>query len=136
MSTLLTDWRHRFTHKNVWALAAPMILSNLSVPLVTLVDSAVIGHLPHAHQLGAVAVGGSLFTFMVSLMSFLRMGTTGFAAQAAGRRDGDALRQILVPVPKTAPVGGKPLRDQDILDWASQLIHAVLLDDIAAASAT
>ncbi|GAA4876991.1 transcription-repair coupling factor [Serinicoccus chungangensis] len=47
-----------------------------------------------------------------------------------------ALRQILVPVPKTAPVGGKPLRDQDILDWASQLIHAVLLDDIAAASAT
>ena len=96
MSTLLTDWRHRLTHKNVWALAAPMILSNLSVPLVTLVDSAVIGHLPHAHQLGAVAVGGSLFTFMVSLMSFLRMGTTGFAAQAAGRRDGNALRQILV----------------------------------------
>jgi MATE family multidrug resistance protein len=96
MSTLLTDWRHRLTHKHVWALAAPMILSNLSVPLVTLVDSAVIGHLPHAHQLGAVAVGGSLFTFMVSLMSFLRMGTTGFAAQAAGRRDGDALRQILV----------------------------------------
>ncbi|KUG55766.1 transcription-repair coupling factor [Serinicoccus chungangensis] len=46
-----------------------------------------------------------------------------------------ALRQILVPAPKTAAVGGKPLRDQDILDWASQLIHAVLLDDIAAASA-
>ena len=43
--------------KRVWALAAPMILSNLSVPLVALVDSAVIGHLPHAHQLAAVAVG-------------------------------------------------------------------------------
>ncbi|ANS78731.1 Transcription-repair coupling factor [Serinicoccus hydrothermalis] len=42
-----------------------------------------------------------------------------------------ALRQILVPAPKTAPVGGKPLRDQEILDWASQLIHAVLLDDFA-----
>jgi MATE family multidrug resistance protein len=96
MPTLLADWRHRPTHHKVWALAAPMILSNLSVPMVTLVDSAVIGHLPHAHQLGAVAVGGSLFTFMVSLMSFLRMGTTGFAAQAAGRRDGNALRQILV----------------------------------------
>ncbi|WP_296249350.1 MATE family efflux transporter [Pseudomonas sp. UBA4194] len=96
MSTLLTDWRHRPTHQKVWALAAPMILSNLSVPMVTLVDSAVIGHLPHAHQLGAVAVGGSLFTFMVSLMSFLRMGTTGFAAQAAGRRDGSMLRRILV----------------------------------------
>ena len=78
------------------ALAAPMILSNLSVPLVALVDSSVIGHLPHAHQLGAVAVGGSLYTLLVWVMGFLRMGTTGFAAQAAGRQDGGALRQILL----------------------------------------
>jgi MATE family multidrug resistance protein len=55
------------------------------VPLVALVDSAVIGHLPHAHQLGAVAVGGSLYTLLVGLLGFLRMGSTGFAAQAAGR---------------------------------------------------
>ncbi|MCE6981799.1 MATE family efflux transporter, partial [Pseudomonas frederiksbergensis] len=82
-------------HK-VWALAAPMILSNISVPLVALVDSTVIGHLPHAHQLGAVAVGATLFTFMVGLMGFLRMGSTGFAAQAAGRGDGAALRQVLL----------------------------------------
>ncbi|MFW9674416.1 MATE family efflux transporter, partial [Vibrio parahaemolyticus] len=73
-----------------------MILSNLSVPLVALVDSSVIGHLPHAHQLGAVAVGGSLYTLLVWVMGFLRMGTTGFAAQAAGRQDGGALRQILL----------------------------------------
>ncbi|EIK53542.1 DNA-damage-inducible protein F [Stutzerimonas stutzeri TS44] len=73
-----------------------MILSNLSVPLVTLVDSAVVGHLPHAHQLAAVAVGGSLYTLLVWLMGFLRMGTTGFAAQASGRRDGSALRQVLL----------------------------------------
>lgn len=96
MSQLFTDWRHRPTHRKVWALAAPMILSNISVPLVALVDSAVIGHLPHAHQLGAVAVGATLFTFMVGLMGFLRMGSTGFAAQAAGRGDGAALRQVLV----------------------------------------
>ena len=95
MPSLLTDWRHRPTHRKVWALAAPMILSNLSVPLVALVDSTVIGHLPHAHQLGAVAVGAMLFTFMMGLMGFLRMGATGFAAQAAGRGDGDALRQVL-----------------------------------------
>ena len=80
MSTLLTDWRHRPTHRRVWALAAPMILSNISVPLVALVDSMVIGHLPHAHQLGAVAVGASLYTFLAWAMGFLRMGTTGFAA--------------------------------------------------------
>ncbi|MBC3437785.1 MATE family efflux transporter [Pseudomonas sp. BW16M2] len=96
MSSLSTAWRDRPTHHKVWALAAPMILSNISVPLVALVDSTVIGHLPHAHQLGAVAVGATLFTFMVGLMGFLRMGSTGFAAQAAGRADGAALRQVLV----------------------------------------
>ncbi len=96
MSQLSADWCHRPTHHKVWALAAPMILSNISVPLVALVDSTVIGHLPHAHQLGAVAVGATLFTFMVGLMGFLRMGSTGFAAQAAGRGDGAALRQVLV----------------------------------------
>ncbi|MCW2268355.1 MATE family efflux transporter [Pseudomonas sp. MYb187] len=96
MSRLLSDWRDRPTHTKVWALAAPMILSNISVPLVALVDSAVIGHLPHAHQLGAVAVGASLYTFLAWVMGFLRMGSTGFAAQAAGRSDGAALRQVLV----------------------------------------
>ncbi|QFG67749.1 transcription-repair coupling factor [Ornithinimicrobium pratense] len=44
-----------------------------------------------------------------------------------------ALRQILVPMPKTAPVGGKPLRDKEILDWAAQLVRSILLDDYAAA---
>lgn len=96
MSSLSTAWRNRPTHHKVWALAAPMILSNISVPLVALVDSTVIGHLPHAHQLGAVAVGATLFTFMVGLLGFLRMGSTGFAAQAAGRADGASLRQVLV----------------------------------------
>ena len=95
-SSLLADWRDRLTHRRVWALAAPMILSNISVPLVALVDSTVIGHLPHAHQLGAVAVGASLYIFLAWAMGFLRMGTTGFAAQAAGRGDGTALRQILL----------------------------------------
>lgn len=96
MSNLITDWRDRLTHRRVWALAAPMILSNISVPLVALVDSTVIGHLPHAHQLGAVAVGASLYTVLAWAMGFLRMGTTGFAAQAAGRGDGAALRQVLL----------------------------------------
>ena len=96
MLPLINDWRHRPTHRRVWALAAPMILSNISVPLVALVDSSVIGHLPHAHQLGAVAVGATLYTFLAAAMGFLRMGATGFAAQAAGRGDGAALRQILL----------------------------------------
>lgn len=45
-----------------------------------------------------------------------------------------AIHQILVPQPKTAPVGGKPLRDTEVLRWAAQLIKAVLLDDISAAA--
>jgi MATE family multidrug resistance protein len=95
MTSFVQDWRHRPTHRRVWALAAPMILSNVSVPLVALVDSAVIGHLPHAHQLGAVAVGASLFSLLAWALGFLRMGATGFAAQAVGRGDGDGLRQVL-----------------------------------------
>lgn len=95
MPPLLDALRHTDTQRRVWALAAPMMLSNLSVPLVALVDTAVIGHLPHAHQLGAAAVGGSLYTLLVWTFGFLRMGTTGFAAQACGRGDGGALRGLL-----------------------------------------
>lgn len=96
MSALLDAWRHAPTQRRVWALAAPMILSNLSVPMVALVDTAVVGHMPHAHQLASVAVGGSLYTLLTWAMGFLRMGSTGFAAQAAGRGDGGALRQVLL----------------------------------------
>lgn len=95
MNALADAWRHAPTRQRVGALAAPMILSNLSVPLVALVDSAVVGHLPHAHQLGAAAVGGSLYSLLVWTFGFLRMGTTGFAAQASGRGDGGALRALL-----------------------------------------
>ena len=55
-----------------------------------------VGHLPHAHQLGAVAVGSTLYVLIVGTLGFLRMGTTGFAAQASGRGDGGALRQVLL----------------------------------------
>ncbi|MDP3847489.1 MAG: MATE family efflux transporter [Pseudomonas sp.] len=96
MSWLPDAWQHRPTHQRVWALAAPMLLCNLSVPLVTLVDSAVVGHLPEAQQLAAVAIGGSLYGLLVGLMGFLRMGTSGFSAQACGRGDGAQLRQTLL----------------------------------------
>ncbi len=87
-------WQHAQTRQRIWALAIPMILSNLTVPLVTLVDTAVVGHLPHDYQLGAVAVGGMIFTTMAWVFGFLRMGATGFAAQAAGKQDNAQLTQI------------------------------------------
>lgn len=96
ITQLQLAWRHWPTHRKVWALAVPMILSNLTIPLVTLVDSSVVGHLPHAHQLGAVAVGASFYSVMASLTMFLRMTTTGFAAQAAGQRNDTLLQRILL----------------------------------------
>ncbi len=97
LSVILLDaWQHADTRQRLFALAIPMILSNLSVPLVALVDSAVVGRLPHAYQLGAVAVGGSMYTVLVWTCGFLRMGSTGFAAQAAGRNDQQALRSVLL----------------------------------------
>lgn len=93
---LLAHWRDREVQRRVWHIALPLILSNISVPLVGLVDTAVIGHMDAAHHLGAVAVGSTLFTFVLWATGFLRMGTTGFAAQACGSADGDQLRRILL----------------------------------------
>ncbi|MGI3131370.1 MATE family efflux transporter [Halopseudomonas pachastrellae] len=92
---LLAYWRDQATQRTVWAIALPLILSNISVPLVGLVDTAVIGHLDAAYHLGAVAVGSTLFTFVLWAAGFLRMGTTGFAAQASGAENGDELRRVL-----------------------------------------
>lgn len=63
------------------------MLTNLTVPLLGLVDTAVLGHLDSPQYLGAVAVGANLFTILYWTFGFMRMGTTGLAAQAWGRRD-------------------------------------------------
>jgi MATE family multidrug resistance protein len=71
----------------VWSLAGPIILSNLSVPLVGAVDTAVVGHLPDPAYIGAVALGSVIFSFIYWGFGFLRMGTTGCVAQAYGAGD-------------------------------------------------
>ncbi|QSX33734.1 MATE family efflux transporter [Shewanella avicenniae] len=83
-------------HKKLLALALPMILSNITVPLLGLVDTAVIGHLSDAAYLGGVAVGATIITLMLWLMGFLRMSTTALVAQSVGRRDNAAQLQILL----------------------------------------
>ncbi len=72
-----------------------MILSNVSVPLLGMVDTGVTGHLEDASYLGAVAVGAALFGFLFVGFNFLRMGTTGIAAQRFGAGDIDGLRTSL-----------------------------------------
>ena len=75
------------TDRRLWALAWPLMLTNLTVPLLGLVDTAVLGHLDTPEYLGAVAVGANLFSILYWTFGFMRMGTTGLAAQAWGKRD-------------------------------------------------
>lgn len=72
-----------------------MILSNVSVPLLGMVDTGVSGHLENASYLGAVAVGATIFGFLYTGVNFLRMGTTGITSQQVGGGDYDALRIAL-----------------------------------------
>lgn len=71
-------------NRQILRLAIPNIISNLSVPLLGAVDTAVVGHLEHVYYLGAIAVGSIIFDFIFWGFGFLRMGTTGLVAQAYG----------------------------------------------------
>ena len=73
-----------------------MILSNISTPLLGIVDTAVLGHLDSEQFLGAVALGGLIFSFIFWGFGFLRMGTTGLTAQAFGEDNRIELNNILV----------------------------------------
>lgn len=76
----------RSINREIFNLAGPNILSNISVPLISSVDTALMGHLSSTH-LGAVGLGAMLFNFLYWNFGFLRMGTTGVTAQAFGRSD-------------------------------------------------
>ncbi|MEC7605624.1 MAG: MATE family efflux transporter [Pseudomonadota bacterium] len=82
-------------YSRVVGLALPFILANSAVPLLGLVDTAVIGNLGSAQDLGAIAFGALIFSFVYWGFGFLRMGTTGFVAQAAGASDYLEVRAVL-----------------------------------------
>ena len=116
-----------------------MILSNVSVPLLGMVDTGVTGHLESSVYLGAVAIGATIFSFLYMGMNFLRMGTTGIAAQRFGADDFDGLRVTLgqaiivalmiagavialqVPIGRVAMqlIGGEP----DVQAYALEYFH-------------
>ena len=85
----------RAFNKRVWALALPIMATNVTVPLLGLVDTAVVGRLPGAEYMGAVAIGAVIMNVIYSSLNFLRMGTTGLTAQSFGAGDGDQLRSWL-----------------------------------------
>nr|WP_206022735.1 MATE family efflux transporter [Halomonas bachuensis] len=76
-------------------MAWPIILSNVTVPLLGLVDTAVVGHLPDSRYLAGVTLGATLFSFLYWGFGFLRMGTTGLTSQAVGRESDSEVRNLL-----------------------------------------
>lgn len=126
-------------NRDVWRIAAPMMLSNISVPLLGMVDTGVTGHLENARYLAAVAIGSTIFGFIYAGFNFLRMGTTGITAQKFGAEDHDGLKvalgQALVVSLAIAtmlvilqiPIGELSMRllgaKADVADYANQYFY-------------
>jgi MATE family multidrug resistance protein len=83
------------THGAILALAVPVILSNITTPLVGAIDTAVIGQLGVAALVGGVAVGATVFSLVYWSFGFLRLGTSGMTAQAFGRREPEEVAATL-----------------------------------------
>lgn len=88
--------QHLIMNKRILQLAVPSIISNITVPLLGLVDVAIVGHIGDAAYIGAIAVGSMLFNVIYWLFGFLRMGTSGMTSQALGRRDLAEVLRLLV----------------------------------------
>lgn len=81
--------------KQILDIAVPSIVSNITVPLLGLVDVAITGHLGAASYIGAIALGGMLFNIIYWIFAFLRMGTSGLTSQSLGRGDSDNIIRML-----------------------------------------
>lgn len=82
-------------HRDILRLAVPSILANITIPLVGIVDTAIVGHLSDAAAIGGIAIGTMLFDLLYWNFGFLRVGTSGLTAQAYGAGDSAACRRIL-----------------------------------------
>jgi MATE family multidrug resistance protein len=97
------DSERPLTHGRVLAVSIPIVLSNVTTPLLGVTNTAVIGQLGEAHLIGAVGIGAVIFSLLFWAFGFLRMGTTGLTAQASGagdRRETTAIlgRALLIAV--------------------------------------
>ena len=83
-------------NRRILQIAVPSIISNITVPLLGLIDVTIVGHLGSAAYIGAIAVGGMLFNIIYWIFGFLRMGTSGMTSQAYGKRDLDEVTRLLL----------------------------------------
>lgn len=88
MKMIMSPWRYdKQEMRRILMLAIPCIISNITVPLLGLVDVSIVGHMGNASYIGAIAVGSMMFNIVYWLFGFLRMGTSGLTAQAVGAGD-------------------------------------------------
>ncbi|WP_051328966.1 MATE family efflux transporter [Geminicoccus roseus] len=118
--------------REAWRLAVPLIAANLSVPLLGMVDTAVVGHLPRAADLTAAALAAFLVSVVWFLFGFLRMGTTALAAQAVGAGDPVMLQATAVRALVTSlAIGGALL----FITWPLQILGHLLFQPDAEVAA-
>ncbi len=84
----------KIVSQQMWQIALPAIITNISIPLLGLVDAFIMGHLPDPRYLGAIALGAMIISLLYNSVNFLRMATTGFTAQANGANDSDSIAKI------------------------------------------
>ncbi len=115
----------RVNHRKVLAIAIPIVISNLSTPLLGIADTAVMGRMGDPKYIGAVAIGALIFTMVYWTFGFLRMGTTGLTAQALGAMDGEEIRASLGRALLIAGAVGAALI---LLQWPTGFAAFALLD--------
>jgi len=94
------------THRRVLNIAVPIVLSNITVPLLGAVDTGVVGQLGEAAPIGAVGLGAVILSAIYWVFGFLRMGTTGLTSQANGARDHEEVAALLMRSFLIAGAGG------------------------------
>lgn len=112
-------------NKSIFALALPAIVSNITTPLLSLVDITIVGHLGSAAFVAAIAVGGTLFNMLYWLFGFLRFGTSGLTAQAFGRGDNTGCIAIGIQSLRIALIIGIALI---ALQWPAGRLAMFILD--------
>lgn len=88
--------QNRGMNKQILKLTLPNIITNITVPLLGMVDIAIVGHIGNAAHIGAISLGTTIFNLIYWNFGFLRMGTSGFTAQAYGAKNIDETLRILV----------------------------------------
>jgi MATE efflux family protein len=106
------------TNREILNLAIPSIVSNITVPLLGLVDLTIVGHIGNENHIGAIAIGSMIFNIMYWILGFLRMGMSGMTSQAYGRESwDDALRVLLRALTIGVGMGLTFIICQSVIEW-------------------